>query len=134
MKKSYTKIAKSRDNWKEKAKQRRNNIKILNQQLERRNAKILHLEAENKRLTNEALNSASSIISPSSIVSINDAMVIRVVCVLLVILGVISFRSVPRILQIISTHICHLSWIPHFSSVINWSLRLGLNRLSPNIS
>lgn len=49
---------------------------------------------------------------------------------LLVIQAVVSYRSVPRILQLFNTQTpLNLSWIPHFSSVINWSLRLGLGLL-----
>lgn len=49
---------------------------------------------------------------------------------LLVIHAVVSFRSVPRILRLFNALAdAHLSWIPHFSSTINWSLRLGLGLL-----
>lgn len=44
--------------------------------------------------------------------------------------AVVSYRSVPRILQLFNAQTpLNLSWIPHFSSVINWSLRLGLGLL-----
>ena len=44
--------------------------------------------------------------------------------------AVVSYRSVPKILDII-THKTSLAinWIPHFTSVINWTLRLGLGLL-----
>ena len=49
---------------------------------------------------------------------------------LLVIQAVVSFRSVPRILSLFNVLTdARLSWIPHFTSVINWSLRLGLGLL-----
>ncbi|MDI1292656.1 MAG: hypothetical protein PSV18_07910 [Methylobacter sp.] len=49
---------------------------------------------------------------------------------LLVIQAVVSFRSVPRILSLFNVLTgVSLSWIPHFTSVINWSLRLGLGLL-----
>jgi hypothetical protein len=39
-------------------------------------------------------------------------------------------RSVPRILRLFNEQTSlNLSWIPHFSSVINWSMRLGLGLL-----
>ena len=51
-------------------------------------------------------------------------------CILLVLQAVVSYRSVPRILNIINTQSpLRLSWIPHFTSVINWTLRLGLGLL-----
>jgi len=43
---------------------------------------------------------------------------------------VVSYRSVPRILELFikKTHL-NLPWIPNFTSVINWSLRVGLGLL-----
>lgn len=49
---------------------------------------------------------------------------------LLVIQAVVSYRSVPRILTLFKTLPgSHLDWVPHFTSVINWTLRLGLGLL-----
>ncbi len=51
-------------------------------------------------------------------------------CVLLILQGVISYRSVSRILGLFVTQARHfMDWIPHFTSVINWTLRLGLGLL-----
>lgn len=44
--------------------------------------------------------------------------------------AVVSYRSVPRILQLFHTKTSlNLKWIPHFTSTINWTLRLGLGLL-----
>lgn len=44
--------------------------------------------------------------------------------------AVVSYRSVPRILQLLDQKTpLSLKWIPHFTSVINWTLRLGLGLL-----
>lgn len=44
--------------------------------------------------------------------------------------AVVSYRSVPRILNLFNaTTPLALGWVPHFTSVINWSLRLGLGLL-----
>ena len=44
--------------------------------------------------------------------------------------AVVSYRSIPRILQLFTQRTSFISnWIPHFTSVINWNLRLGLGRL-----
>lgn len=49
---------------------------------------------------------------------------------LLVLDAVVSFRSVPRILDLFHAHTAlALPWRPHFTSVINWSLRVGLGLL-----
>jgi len=47
-----------------------------------------------------------------------------------VIQTVVSYRSIPRILNLLNTETAlGLDWIPHFTSVINWTLRLGLGLL-----
>ncbi len=55
----------------------------------------------------------------------NDA--IRIMGVLLVINAVVSFRSIPRIMGTFSLSLgIYWNWIPHFTSTINWTLRVGL--------
>lgn len=54
----------------------------------------------------------------------------RILCVLLTIDAVVSYRSVPRILALFQQwNGYQTGWIPHFTSIINWSLRLGLGLL-----
>ncbi len=49
---------------------------------------------------------------------------------MLVLQAVVSYRSVPRILSLFHQQSAlNLTWIPHFTSVINWTLRLGLGLL-----
>ena len=49
---------------------------------------------------------------------------------MLVLRAVVSYRSIPRILELFSTETpLKLKWKPHFTSVINWTLRLGLGLL-----
>jgi hypothetical protein len=44
--------------------------------------------------------------------------------------AVVSYRSVPRIIDLFDTTTpLALGWKPHFTSVINWTLRLGLGML-----
>ncbi len=63
-------------------------------------------------------------------IELSSAHDVRAVCVLLVIPAVVSFRSVPRILSLFNVLTgVSLSWIAHFTSVINGSLRLGLGLL-----
>lgn len=55
----------------------------------------------------------------------------RMLCILLVLQAVVSFRAVPRILELFCRmDYCKLQWIPHFTSVINWNLRYGLSKLN----
>ena len=64
------------------------------------------------------------------VIDITDAHEMRTLCVLLTIEAVVSYRSVPRILELFKLRIpFKLQWVPHFTSVINWSLRLGLGLL-----
>lgn len=61
-------------------------------------------------------------ITNPNIVPIKEADEVRTQCVLLIIIAVVSFRSVPKILSILQPN----QWQPHFTSVINWTLRYGL--------
>ena len=64
------------------------------------------------------------------VIAISDAQAVRTLCVLLVIHSVVSYRSVPRILDLFRAKSpLGLAWVPHFTSVINWTLRLGLGLL-----
>lgn len=68
---------------------------------------------------------------PTSVIDLSEARLTRALCVLLVIQAVVSYRSVPRILSLFKTErMPELTWIPHFTSVINWTLRLGLGLLN----
>ena len=54
----------------------------------------------------------------------------RSLCIFLVLQAVVSYRSIPRILALFhATGHGSSNWIPHFTSVINWTLRLGLGLL-----
>jgi hypothetical protein len=67
---------------------------------------------------------------PITTVDVSETINIRLLCVLLVLQAVVSYRSVPRILNFFNTKTpLSLGWIPHFTSVINWTLRLGLGML-----
>ena len=64
------------------------------------------------------------------VVEITQAQEVRTLCVLLVIQAVVSYRSISRILSLFNTEtVFDLGWVPHFTSVINWTLRLGLGLL-----
>lgn len=59
-------------------------------------------------------------------VKLNDAKITRALCVRLAINTSVSFRAVPKILQSMGEFYGASSWIPHFTSVINWTQRVGL--------
>lgn len=67
---------------------------------------------------------------PATVVQIRKAQDVRGFCVLLVINAVVPYRSIPRILDLLQGRMtCVGGWLPHFTSVINWTLRLGLGLL-----
>jgi hypothetical protein len=69
-------------------------------------------------------------LAADTVVDLNEAREVRSLCVLLVIQSVVSFRSVPRILELFRERTAYgFQWVPHFTSVINWTLRLGLGLL-----
>jgi hypothetical protein len=64
------------------------------------------------------------------VIELDRARETRSICVLLIIQAVVSFRSVPRILDLLRCGAgLGLNWTPHFTSVMNWTLRLGLGLL-----
>lgn len=142
-----TRIRKSRDVWRSKAVSRHREIRNSKKREARlrdryaRLEKHLHqlkasydalstryiqFETDNRELEKTREEGAS--LPP--VIHLHQAHQIRILCILLVIKGVVSFRSVPRILKIFSLqHHFQAPWIPHFTSVINWTLRLGLAKL-----
>lgn len=56
---------------------------------------------------------------------------VQVLCVYLVITCGVSFRSISKILRALTNlGILRGLWLPHFTSIINWTLRLGIYLLS----
>lgn len=123
-----SKIKNSRDAWKAKAKDR--GSKIRNQQKtkkarSKRAAKKLNLEEEIRLLKDENERLKASNISrlPAEIESTIQQ---KTLCVFIVISCAISFRSVPRILQVFLPLLQTKIPVPHFTSVINWTVRAGI--------
>ena len=59
------------------------------------------------------------------IIELREASETRALSVLIIVSTMIPFRAVPKILNILSGD----SWIPHFTSVLNWTMRVGLSLL-----
>ena len=131
MEKIY-RINKSRRLWKLKAVLRMNIIGLLRKQVHRLRRKTRELLKENEELKRKLAEKESSANAPSSSAPQQPSKDrTRSLCVILVIHSVISFRSVPRILNTLVAFgiFSVVAWIPHFTSVIHWVLRLGLYRL-----
>lgn len=126
-----SRVGKSRAVWKGKAVRRadklRDQRKTITRLRDRFSARHLeleqtvrHLEAENATLR------ASTVIPSARIIDMNSFANLRTLCVMMVIVGIVSFRSVPRILNLLSSSSMTMSDLPHFTSVINWVLRAGV--------
>lgn len=102
--------------------------KYLSKKVKRLEKRLLKLGEEIHRLSNIEPYSAISTKS-NKITSIHEIQSLRVVCLSVVLTGV-SYRSVPKILNFFNNHFSlGLPFIPHFTSIINWSSRLGLGLL-----
>ena len=121
-----SKLVNSRDDWKAKAKRRGSAIRgyrktssAHKKRLGRDKQEIRHLEAEVAELR-LALNARGCPVESGAVIQH------RTLCVLIVVCGIVSFRSVPRILQIFQPWLWAKIRIPHFTSVIHWTLRVGI--------
>jgi hypothetical protein len=143
---SVTRLEISRDNWKNKAVTRGEAVRQLRKdksRLEKIGAESRRHKAEfiakfeeaalnNAKLREELRQTKNKVIALQSSESTNLTQIksyalMRSLCVMLVIAGALSFRSIPRALQIL----LEAKWIspcqvPHFTSVINWTLRSGI--------
>jgi len=120
----------SRNGWKKKAKERATEIretrKARKKEREKNKLLLVKIDQLELELKKKIEFTTAEVIPPQ-----RSKMEIRVLTVSMVFFGVISFRSIPRILQMFFQP---KEWIPHFTSVINWSLRIGLallNNISP---
>ncbi len=111
-------LAISRDNWRQKASKRRIEVKALVRRCAGLEKKVVSLKAEIQALKS---CTAEPILEPA-----DKTPDLRAFAVFLAVVCGISFRATPRVLSAVSTQVHTLSWIPHFTSVTNWSLRLGL--------
>jgi hypothetical protein len=126
-----SRMRRSRDRWKSKATDRAEQLREFRKTKARQQRKIGHLQARVNALEEQRSQEKKPTFQETEVVSLREASQIRTVCVVLVLQAVVSFRAVPRILQLL-WRMGHLSlqWVPHFTSVINWTLRLGLAALS----
>jgi hypothetical protein len=126
-----SRIQKSRRAWKNKAvsradqlrRQRRKSARSRKKEDARRlelEERISFLECEDAALKSTAAPRLPAVVGGSPL----DLR--RTACVMMVIEGTVSFRAVPRIWGVLQ----RLGWvqiqIPHFTSVIHWTLRAGM--------
>jgi transposase InsO family protein len=127
-----SKLICSRDEWKHKAVQRAGEIREHRKTQRRYQQRIAQLKAQICALeqAGEVKKNELEPAAAGNPVELAEARQVRTLCVRLVLQAVVSFRSVPRILDLLRTQalLC-LKWVPHFTSVINWTLRVGLGLL-----
>ena len=140
-----SKILNSRDKWRNKATERAADIREFRKTQKRHLEKIAELKRHNCQLellvekknviaANEPAITFQNVIATeentSNVIDIAEAQQTRILCVLLVLEAVVSYQRVPRILELFTQKTpIQLAWIPNFTSVINWSLRVGLGLL-----
>lgn len=126
-----SKIIQSRDNWKRKAVQRANEIREFRKTQKRYQEKIVELNAQINAMEQACSEKKTTrLVASVPAPDISQAQQVRTLCIMLVLQAVVSIRQVPRILNLFHTETpLALGWIPHFTSVINWTLRLGLGML-----
>lgn len=134
-----SRIRKSRHEWRVKAVSRavrlRHQRKTSNRLRKRQDARQRELEERISFLEceNNSLRSAAAE-HPPAVIGSGCLDLRRTSCVMMVIEGIVSFRAVPRLWGVLQ----RLGWvqlqIPHFTSVIHWTLRAGMtifNEVSP---
>ena len=126
--KKINRLKKSRARWKEKASARAEEIRERRKSEKRFKTRIQELKAELKRLKNssESHKSPPNSTKNSQIIELRQASETRALCVLIIVSTMIPFRAVPKLLNILPGN----GWIPHFTSVLNWTMRVGLALLN----
>lgn len=124
-----SKIMNSRDSWKGKAKLRGSKIRNLRKTSrthKKRTTQNAQDQEEIRRLKEELAALGASMNNPRLPAESGPIVQHRTLCVFIVIFGIVSFRSVPRILRIFQPFLWAKVQIPHFTSVIHWALRVGI--------
>ncbi len=110
----------------EKASARAEEIRERRKSEKRLKTRIEELKAELKRLKNSSETEKSLTTSKNSkIIELREASETRALSVLIILSTMIPFRAVPKILNILTED----GWIPHFTSVLNWTMGVGLSLL-----
>ncbi len=125
----YSKVLQSREKWKEKATKRGELNRRYRKDIKRSRNTIIELK-ETIGLLEQSSKKSLTPFPSTNLTNASNSQNIRSLCILMILQAVVSYRSVPRILKLFNTvSQIRFSWIPHFTSVINWSLRFGLGKL-----
>ena len=121
-----SKLVNSRDGWKRKAKRRGSAIRGFRKASNAHRKRQAQDERTIRRLEDEVTELRIALNSRGCSVESATSMDRKTLCVLIVVCGIVSFRSVPRILQVFQPLLWAKVRIPHFTSVIHWTLRVGI--------
>jgi len=122
-----SRISKSRDGWKTKAKRRGAKVREARKRAEANRKKRAADKQEMRRLREKVAALSKSLEVQGLLPAPPGAgLETRTLCVLVVVCCIVSFRSVPRILRLFNPLLGAAVRVPHFSSVINWTLRVGV--------
>jgi hypothetical protein len=121
-----SKLAHSRNNWKGKAKRRGSTIRDLRKASTAHKKRHARDEQKIRSLEDEVAALRQALSARGCPTESPDPIPYRTLCVLIVVCAIVSFRSVPRILQVFQPLLRAAVRIPHFTSVIHWTLRVGI--------
>lgn len=126
----FARLHKTKNDWKTKAVYRATLLRDFRKKLGRIKARSeqrrRQLKQEIKRLNSEIATLRLAANKSTQLIETSSPIELRTLCVSIVIGGIVSFRSVPRILGVFQSFGGALFPIPHFTSVIHWSLRAGV--------
>ena len=121
-----SKIVDYRDNWKGKAKSRGSTVRTLRKTSKAHKMQHACDKAQITRLESEITQLRTQLREHGLPVEKDASIQRRTLCVLTVVCAIVSFRSVPRILEVFEPLLRIKMPAPHFTSVINWTLRAGI--------
>ena len=129
-----SKIEQSRKKWKTKAKERGAKIRNLRKTAKRLKRKppqdspppLAHPSSRPRPEENAPRISSQENQGLQVMREISPRVSHRVLCVIMIMRGITPFRSVPRMLEIFQPLLRFPLPIPHFTSVIHWTLRAGI--------
>ena len=121
-----TKIVESLKVWRKKAKSRGAKIRGYKRRTQARKEIHAQSKRENQRLKLEVLKLRATLQGRGAPAQIGSVVEQQALCVLVVVCAMVSFRSVPRLLGALQPLLGTKLRIPHFTSVINWTLRVGI--------
>ena len=127
-----SKIIKSRNEWRKKATSRAIENQNYRKTIARHKKTISQLKKELKQSNKELNSLKKTLVNTQNAfhLQVLSKQQIRILTILLILEAIVSYRSVLRILNLFNSKtIFKTKWVPHFTSVINWTSRFGLGLL-----